>query len=211
MFILLSAAKALVELFEPDWLNCSCDKDDTLGLAYYPCYVTWNPKAKYMHTSCILCFFLCMYLISWCHVLFWSIWEVSVRTVCFHWRMNIVSKWPHLVFVFEGLKTLSGLKKQICVDTMLDQKFQKNFMNFYAAWKILSINMSKLPTALVIHVSGLHTIPIKILITLHFELYGLVCFYPKWMYFDLGKKKLVTFYLRQDLFTHVCITCMILL
>ena len=33
--------------------------------------------------------------------------------------------------------------------------------------------------------------------TLHFEFYGLVCFYPKRMYW-LGQKKLGTFYPRQD-------------
>jgi len=38
---------------------------------------------------------------------------------------------------------------------MLDRtKVSTNFMNFYAALKVISINMSKLATALVMHVSA---------------------------------------------------------
>jgi len=43
---------------------------------------------------------------------------------------------------------------KIDVDIRQDQKFQTNFMNFYAALEVLSINMSKLAVALVMHVSA---------------------------------------------------------
>jgi len=41
VFILLSAAKdsVILPLTKPDWLNCPCDKDNTLGLAYCLCQV----------------------------------------------------------------------------------------------------------------------------------------------------------------------------
>jgi len=43
---------------------------------------------------------------------------------------------------------------KIDVDITWDQKFQTNFINFCAALEVLSINMSKLASALVIHVSA---------------------------------------------------------
>jgi len=35
-----STAGAIMPLGEPDWLNWSCDKHNTLGLAYGPCHKT---------------------------------------------------------------------------------------------------------------------------------------------------------------------------
>jgi len=42
----------------------------------------------------------------------------------------------------------------LILDRTKNQKFPTNFMNFYAASEVLSINMSKLASALVMHVSA---------------------------------------------------------
>jgi len=39
-----STVGPLLPLGKPNWLNWSCDKNDTIGLAYGSCHITLNPE-----------------------------------------------------------------------------------------------------------------------------------------------------------------------